>query len=286
MQTAGCGRGPGRPIHLHRNSPTEIRHRRDDWRGGRGSAPAGSGQRRHNPSSQLLSTTVKYPTSGQGAGILDQVVAGEQTSKTESRKDSSSAFIGGSRCDAARGTVPTMEFEEGTADAMLCFRAIQADLPVQRMREWRWQLGSQLVLGEKRAHVGDGRVIGRGRTGGERVRERSGTSAAAGRSWPPPVRPWPAAALHRGKVLAQRIHSLWARRGEQEPMKGDRLIERDLRSGAVEDSPTLHGDQEEDQRVFAGLFEHRQAARARSKESSLGAGGHLEVTKAPVAALG
>ena len=138
------------------------------------------------------------------AGALDQVVAGEQNLVDGIAKGLVLAAHRGGRGDAARGNRPGPWHagKEGRTPGFVARRLRQVNAFKEASDRGR-QLGSQIVLGQKVAHFGDGGVVGRGGAGGERVQRPQGNVGhqqadlggfRRGYGQTP--------ALYRGKVLA------------------------------------------------------------------------------------
>ena len=157
---------------------------------------------------------------GQGAGVFDQVVAGEQDFEDRIAESLVFAAHGGGGGDAACGTGlgPWELGQEGRKPALVSRRFGQV-FALKEGADGGRKFGGEVVAGEQFADLGDGGVVGRGGAGGERVERAQGhvgnqqaDLGGVGRGH------GQASALDGGEVLAEGIDLVDGRAGgEQKP---------------------------------------------------------------------
>ena len=184
-------------------------------------------------------------------------------SKTESRKAASSPLMLAAEVDAARprGSRPRAAWA-ATTDASSCCRAIRADLRAQRRRGWmRGSLCASSYLARSSrtsATVEWSGVVGPEESASS---ERRGTSGSSRLTLSALRRGHgEAAAFDGGKMLAECVDLVDGRaRGKQQLVEGNGFLEGDVRvERKVEHGRAAAGDEEKNQRVFAGFAQKRE----------------------------
>ena len=234
-------------------SPTEMRQRRgmdgaqgvealEQVAGGVGVVPVVATVVDHDVDSR--------PSAARARAFSTRSWLESRISKTESRKAASSPHMEAAAVTrrAGSGSGLAKLGKEGRTPALVAGRLGQV-FALEEGADGGRELGSEIVLCQQFADFGDGGVVGRSGTGGERVEraqrhvgQQQADLGGFGRGH------GQAAALDGGEVLAQGVDLVDGRAGgEQQLMKGDGVVERDLRvEGQVEHGRAAAGDEEED----------------------------------------
>ncbi len=198
----------------------------------------------------------------QHASVFDHVVAGEQDLEDGIAKGAVFAGHGGGGGDAAgeHGIGWTFLGKNGGRQVLLPGDSGRSSRS-KKVLDLGGKLVAEAVFVDDEADVGDGGVVGRSGAGGERV-ERAQRHVGQQQGDFGRVRrgDGQAPAFDRGEVLAQGVDFADGRaRSQQGLVEGHGVFEAELRvEGQVEHGRAAAGDEEEDEGIFAGLFEQRE----------------------------